>query len=884
MQYRNPWGLIRVGRLLEDLDSLAGNIAFEHCLPAAQLPLLVTASVDEIELLHPISIERNITMSGQVVYTGSSSLDIQMQLVQEQYEGVPSLTAIFSFVHLDPVTKRPAPVAQLLPRTAAEQALFATRQALSERRRLARKAGAGLDACQPSQEAWAWMAPLLAQARRIHELPAVAENADSGIAMHLTSLQNAFVCQPQQQNTRGRIFGGYLMRRAYELGFATAYCFAGSRPIFVRVEQVTFTKPVSVGDLLRLRSWVVHTVQPDAQLFVDVTASVTQPELGDSSVSNTFSFVFEVQAKPAEARTPAVIIYLHIKLLQGGVSLSQLASHSIAVPGVQQSWLPGHLLDLSDPQWREFRGSLGTLAAALTAFAACSRLVQRFAPKWRVCFSVWYSLIFLGALHGTSCVHVLVLCCSNYLLSRAVAGSRLGLPLIWSANLGTLCIVRSLDGVPFSMLSTEYGGMLDSLRGPLRWQITYNLLVLRMVSYACDLHWARIAAAKSTPHTSDPPTQGPSSPRPHPLHPDLGSPSAGTSSGALDQVPAGGSSGGDVKRTPAQAAAQLSSRVKTPLSLERYNAGHYVAYLLYPPLYVAGPILTFNNFSSQLLQPSASAGGRKVLLYALRWLACATLLEAFTHCLHANAVAKHRVLEWMQKRFDYDQGSTIGGGMAVQPMHYAVVGYWVLLFTWLKFLVIWRFFRLAALLEGMDPPENMTRCVCNNYEIEGFWRHWHASFNQWLVRYLYIPLGGSSWRLLNAWVIFSFVAMWHELDWALLGWGWLMAAAMAPEAAAKWLAKGDLHRRRYASSWGYRQLCALAAAANISVLMIANLIGFVVGLDGIQPLLAKVVGDPWFFAAVVLAFFSAAHVMFRLRGGQPRPRHAPPATIKDRNS
>lgn len=70
-----------------------------------------------------------------------------------------------------------------------------------------------------------------------------------------------------------------------------------------------------------------------------------------------------------------VIIYLHIKLLQGGFNLSQQASHSILIPGVQQSWLPGHHLDLSDPQWREFRGSLGTLAAALTAFAVCSRLV-----------------------------------------------------------------------------------------------------------------------------------------------------------------------------------------------------------------------------------------------------------------------------------------------------------------------------------------------------------------------------------------------------------------------------------------------------------------------------------------------------------------------------
>jgi hypothetical protein len=30
LQYRNPWGFLRIGRLLEDLDSLAGSIAFTH--------------------------------------------------------------------------------------------------------------------------------------------------------------------------------------------------------------------------------------------------------------------------------------------------------------------------------------------------------------------------------------------------------------------------------------------------------------------------------------------------------------------------------------------------------------------------------------------------------------------------------------------------------------------------------------------------------------------------------------------------------------------------------------------------------------------------------------------------------------------------------------
>lgn len=36
----------------------------------------------------------------------------------------------------------------------------------------------------------------------------------------------------------GRIFGGFLMRRAFELAFACAYTFAGWRPQFVRCEEV----------------------------------------------------------------------------------------------------------------------------------------------------------------------------------------------------------------------------------------------------------------------------------------------------------------------------------------------------------------------------------------------------------------------------------------------------------------------------------------------------------------------------------------------------------------------------------------------------------------------------------------------------------------------
>ena len=56
--------------------------------------------------------------------------------------------------------------------------------------------------------------------------------------------------------------------------------------------------------------------------------------------------------------------------------------------------------------------------------------------------------------------------------------------------------------------------------------------------------------------------------------------------------------------------------------------------------------------------------------------------------------------------------------------------------------MIWRGFRLWAALDGVDAPENLPSCISVHHSLASFWRSWHASFNQWLVRYLYVPLGG----------------------------------------------------------------------------------------------------------------------------------------------
>jgi acyl-CoA hydrolase len=50
--------------------------------PGGGLPLLVTVAVDAIELGHPVALDRDVVCQGQVVFTGGSSLDIRMELLQ----------------------------------------------------------------------------------------------------------------------------------------------------------------------------------------------------------------------------------------------------------------------------------------------------------------------------------------------------------------------------------------------------------------------------------------------------------------------------------------------------------------------------------------------------------------------------------------------------------------------------------------------------------------------------------------------------------------------------------------------------------------------------------------------------------------------------------
>lgn len=238
---------------------------------------------------------------------------------------------------------------------------------------------------------------------------------------------------------------------------------------------------------------------------------------------------------------------------------------------------------------------------------------------------------------------------------------------------------------------------------------------------------------------------------------------------------------------------------------------------------------------------------KDIAIYGLRWLLCFLLIEFLTHHCYFNALAISGV--WQR----------------LSPLEIFIIGYGVLNFMWLKFLLIWRFFRFWALIDGIETLENMTKCLNNCCDLETFWKSWHASYNRYLVRYLYIPLGGSRWRFLNVWIIFTFVAIWHDLEWRLLSWAWVTCVLWGPELLVKSLMRTP-QMASFKKTNAYRECHALAGSLNITGLMLANLVGFVVGPDGMKLLASRMLSreNVPLLLAIVFSFYIGTKLMLAI--------------------
>lgn len=241
-------------------------------------------------------------------FTGESSLVIRID-AESRRSDVQSglLTADFTFVARDATSNSAVRVPQLLVQGQSQQSEWQMVQDRVALRKLRSNA-------TTHDHNSAIASALIEQGRLLMELPGPYKSG--AMLSASTALENTFVTQPQTRNMSGRVFGGFLMKRAFELAFSTAYMFSGCRygqcfelvdwywkppsnvcrPVLHAMGDVSFRRPVNVGDMVRLRSRVTHTKCCSSSspplVVVDITCNIIQPERVAMQVSNTFTFVF----------------------------------------------------------------------------------------------------------------------------------------------------------------------------------------------------------------------------------------------------------------------------------------------------------------------------------------------------------------------------------------------------------------------------------------------------------------------------------------------------------------------------------------------------------------------------------------------------------------
>lgn len=242
-----------------------------------------------------------------------------------------------------------------------------------------------------------------------------------------------------------------------------------------------------------------------------------------------------------------IMVYIPMSLSSSNAANYQRFAHRLS-PG----WLFGRDIDISDPQYRSFRQNLPALLGLSAAYLVGSSAHQLCASNlWTRSTNIAVlSVVMIFVLHGLSAVKILVILGVNYLTCGPFMPAWTGRawPLLLIVGLmGLLMLNERMDGYKMSELSADLGMWEQRWSGFLpRWHVSFNITMLRMVSFGLDRHWHTLSTDDSH------------SPQTH--------------------------------------------RERTTLSPPRedYGVVNYLAYCLYPPLYIAGPIMTFNDFIWQV--------------------------------------------------------------------------------------------------------------------------------------------------------------------------------------------------------------------------------------------------------------------------------------------
>ena len=327
-RFVNAAGFVRVGRLLEELDAFAGAIALLHCDDgdaSRAMPSVVTAAFDRVDLLRSVRANEDLEFAGAVTHAGRSSLNIDVELTTASGELV--FTAATTFVARVAADKGVAvPVPRLVAITPADAALAA----IGERAANERKARAAssffrvpptadelsvlhdlfLESSGASEggggDSWVRAPPMsMSHTAHHHQHQQQQQQQQQHVTFtDETRVSSTIVTMPEDRNIYGKMFGGYLLKAAYEIAWSCGWRATGVAPQFLALDAVTFRAPVDVGTLLRMDAQIAFADDDRISITVDATMSVPGRAGPGETPTNQFSFVFKVPRIEGEAEVP----------------------------------------------------------------------------------------------------------------------------------------------------------------------------------------------------------------------------------------------------------------------------------------------------------------------------------------------------------------------------------------------------------------------------------------------------------------------------------------------------------------------------------------------------------------------------------------------------
>ena len=288
-------GNIRFGKLLETLDKVAENTALAYVHRYYPDARVVTAAVDSIVLRNPADTKRDMVFSAKLNHVGRSSMEVGTR-IECLGEGSSHLASCY-FTMVARSADSGEAKSLPLPPLNYPQELDIRRYKNAERRRQVYRESLAKAEEMPSLDEYLFL-------KKLHKEQ--EEDDFSGTRAGSLVLESTCRAYPDQENVPKTIFGGYLIRKAYELAELAAEMVAPDRAVPCQVNRINFNQPVLMGDQLKFTARVVYTGKTTITVQCDIRRFGRSA--GDKALSNSCIFTFR-NVDPQMNPQPVPFIY-----------------------------------------------------------------------------------------------------------------------------------------------------------------------------------------------------------------------------------------------------------------------------------------------------------------------------------------------------------------------------------------------------------------------------------------------------------------------------------------------------------------------------------------------------------------------------------------------